>query len=65
MEAYLPTIRAQETLRLAESGQIRLSPRGWYEVVLAATGSEDQATDAHNQAVQAALRRKEDPGETM
>lgn len=65
LDAGIPRLRAQDVLDKARSGEVRLSPKGWYEATLAAGGTRDEAEDAHNRAVSEAVKRNESPGEVV
>jgi predicted ATPase len=58
-------LEAEELLKQAQLGQIKLSPKGYHQATLLVSGSIEQAEDAHNAAVQRALRNKESVGETI
>lgn len=47
LQANIERLKAIETMDEARLGKVRLSPDGWYDVVLEATGSVRQAEHAH------------------
>lgn len=50
LEANMPCVEADRLLRAARRGEVRLSPQGWYQTTLLATGDEEQALEAFNRA---------------
>lgn len=50
-------------LKRARAGEVKLTPKSWYDLTLYATGDVDAAEKAHNDAVFAALEAKEQVGE--
>jgi hypothetical protein len=63
LEHWKPRLEAEDTLRLASRGELKLTPKGWYDLTVYATGDAEAAEKAHNDAVFAALAAKEQVGE--
>jgi hypothetical protein len=58
-------LRARDDLERAGRGELRLSPKGWYETCLAAGYTRDEAEAVHNAAFKAAVKRGETNIETL
>ena len=50
-------LRAERVLEKARVGEIQLSPDGWFDYVMDATGDYWQAERAHNMAAKESLRK--------
>jgi hypothetical protein len=65
LEYWQPRLETETMLSKARAGEIRLTPKGWHDLTLYVTGSQEAAQAAHNEAVLAALESKEQVGETV
>lgn len=54
----MPRLEAEAQLKKAVMGEVALTPEGWFDLTLTATGDRRQAERAHNAAVKKTYRER-------
>lgn len=58
----MPRLKAEGELEEARMGRVKLTPEGWFDLVLEATGDRREAERAHNDAVRETYREQRERG---